>query len=89
LQLSAFKTGGKKQDIYHRVFLAWETVNKENFYLFCSYIAFQILNHDFKWSPNQLLAMIREIDKYIPEEGTTEPQAQATELTNLNVTSIE
>jgi hypothetical protein len=27
------------------------------------------LNEDFEWKPQQLLAMIREIEKICPEEG--------------------
>jgi hypothetical protein len=28
-----------------------------------------VLNENFKWTPTQLLAMIKEIDKFCPEEG--------------------
>jgi hypothetical protein len=28
------------------------------------------LNENFEWKPQQLLAMIREIEKICPEEGT-------------------
>jgi hypothetical protein len=28
-----------------------------------------VLSKNFKWTPSQLLAMIKEIDKFCPEEG--------------------
>jgi hypothetical protein len=43
----------------------------------------QLLDQEFKWTPNQLLSMIHEIDKHIPEEGSTVTQAQANDPTRV------
>jgi hypothetical protein len=33
-----------------------------------------VLTEGFTWTPNQLLAMINEVDKICPEENSFEPQ---------------
>jgi hypothetical protein len=46
------------------------------------------LEPEFRWYPNQLLSMIQEIDKIIPEEGTPDTQILIPVHADMNGTGI-
>jgi hypothetical protein len=46
------------------------------------------LPKEFTWTPNQLLEMIREVDKICPEEGTVDLQTSDHRHTTVEKSTI-